>query len=115
MINELNLVNIVSESLGLEARAMAAGTQSATEADLNYNGIRFVLISILYAPNSKLIVANSCSNLNQMLGNDLVFTFLFDSFVEISNLAYLIKMLYVESSQLFFELRDLKCIDVHGL
>jgi hypothetical protein len=66
MIDELNFINIVAECLGSNSRSVAAGSKTTNQIDLHHNYIRFILIIISDAPNSQLLVADSCSDFDQV-------------------------------------------------
>lgn len=71
IVDELDLVEIITKSLGVDSRPMAAGSDSSADIDLNHDHVGFVLVALLDAPSPHLLVAHPSPNPHQGLGSGL--------------------------------------------
>jgi hypothetical protein len=67
MINELNCVDVVGQSLSGETCPVGASSKSSANVHLDHDHIGLVLVSVLDAPHPQLVVTHPRSNFHQML------------------------------------------------
>lgn len=65
MIDKLNSIDQIANSLSAYSSPMTAGSNSPNHIHLNHNHIRLILQLIRDAPAPQLIIAHPSSNLNQ--------------------------------------------------
>ena len=66
VVDELELIDVIAEGLGLKAGAVAAGADGSDDSGLWDKRIGFYLIAILFGPYSELVVCDAGADFDQM-------------------------------------------------
>jgi hypothetical protein len=66
VVDELELIDVIAEGLGLKAGAVAAGADGSDDSGLGDKRIGFYLIAILFGPYSELVVCDAGADFDQM-------------------------------------------------